>query len=47
MDWKMILGVTYWNALDLFWIVGSYYGLKLVFVQPLLDYLDLNKKSIR
>jgi len=47
MDWKFLLGVTFWNIIDLLWILGGLAGLKLVFVQPLLDYFDLNKESIR
>lgn len=47
MDWKYILGVTFWNAFDAACLVGFIWGMKLVFLQPLLDYFDLNKESIR
>jgi len=47
MDWKMLLGITFWNALDLGAIVVSFFCLRAFVWKPFLDHFDLNKDSIR
>ena len=47
VSWQMSLGITFWNMVDLL-AYGTMAGLVYVFVwKALLDYLDLNKESIR
>ena len=47
MDWKMILGVGFWWVLDLSIIALGIYLIRKHIWKPLLDFLDLNKESIR
>ena len=47
VSWQMSLGITFWNMVDLL-AYATMGGLVYVFVwKALLDYLDLNKESIR
>ena len=47
VSWQMSLGITFWNMVDLL-AYATMAGLVYVFVwKALLDYLDLNKESIR
>lgn len=47
VDWKMSLGITFWNIVDLGLVLALVGSLYMFVLKPLLNYLDLNKKSIR
>ena len=47
MDWKMILGIGFWWFIDLMILAGLGASIRMFVWKPLLDYLDLNKESIR
>lgn len=47
MDWKMILGIGFWWVFDLSIIALAIHLIRKHIWKPLLDFLDLNKESIR
>lgn len=47
VDWKMSFGITFWNIVDLAIIFACAFSVYMFVWKPLLDYLDLNKESIR
>jgi hypothetical protein len=47
MNWNAIIGIGYWWFIDLSIIAISVYATRVYVWKPLLNYLDLNKESIR